>query len=88
MKGRDAQDQHAADLIFAGALDQPVLAGDPLNIGMRRVRVTDRNDIAGLLAQGVTGVRREWIGYNDGLTAPDPETGKSQPCNIHVISLA
>jgi hypothetical protein len=55
---------------------------------MGGVLVRDGNDIRGLLAQVIAGVRREGVCNDDSLIAPDTEAGETEPGNIHVYNVS
>jgi hypothetical protein len=69
------QYEHPGGFILTGTFDQPVGAADALVVRVGMVRMADCHDIGGLLAEGVSGVRRKRIGNDDGLIAADTATG-------------
>jgi hypothetical protein len=88
MEGGDADYQDTADFVFAGAADYPRLAADAFGIRVRRVLVTYRNDISGLLAERIAEVRGEGVGNDNGLVALNSEARMSQPVYIHAINVS
>jgi hypothetical protein len=86
--GADAQNQDAANFVFARAFDQSVLSADTFIVGMGGVGMADGNDIGGRLAEVISHARGEGVGDDDGLAAPDAEAGMAQPGDIHLRIIA